>query len=126
MEHKTDNLTQQGGNTMARARSGTAPPSPSKSFMTPEAHETYLVSLAYALAEQRLRDGTASSQEVTHFLEIGSPTTRLKVEKLEEENKLLRAKTEQIKSQSGMEEMYSNAINAMRRYSGQGDPDEEY
>ena len=111
---------------MARARSGSTPPSPSRSFMTPEAHETYLVSLAYALAEQRLRDGTASSQEVTHFLEIGSPTTRLKVEKLEEENKLLRAKTEQIKSQSGMEEMYSNAINAMRRYSGQGDPDEEY
>ena len=111
---------------MGRTRTPVTPPSQSKTFMTPEAHETYLVSLAYRLAEQRLADGTASSQEVTHFLEIGSPVSRLKVEKLEEENKLLRARTEQIQSQKRMEEVYSEALSAMRRYSGQGDSDEEY
>lgn len=95
-------------------------------FMTPEGQENHLISLAYGLVEQRIRDGTASSQEVTHFLKLGSRKETLEREKLEEENKLLRAKTEALQSQKRVEELYSEALNAMRRYSGQEEQYDDY
>ena len=93
--------------------------------LTPEARENQLIALAVDLVEQRLIDGTASSQETTHFLKLGSSKNRLELEKLEEENKLLRARTESLQSQKRVEELYTNALNSMRRYAGQGGPDEE-
>ena len=93
--------------------------------LTPEARENQLISLATDLVEQRLRDGSASSQETTHFLKLGSMKNRLEMEKLQEENKLLRAKTENLQSQKRVEELYTEALNVMRIYSGHGDPDEE-
>ena len=93
--------------------------------LTPDARENQLIALAVDLVEQRLLDGTASSQETTHFLKLGSSKNRLELEKLEEENKLLRARTEALQSQKRVEELYTNALNSMRRYAGQGGPDEE-
>lgn len=93
-------------------------------FMTPEGQENHLISLANDLVEQRLRDGTASSQEVTHFLKLGSRKEALEREKLEQENSLLRAKTDSLKSQKRVEELYTEALEAMRRYSGHGEYDE--
>lgn len=93
----------------------------SRPFLTPEGQENHLISLAYNLVEQRLIDGTASSQETTLFLKRGSRTAALEIEKLEEENKLLRAKTEALYSQKRVEELYSDAMVAMRRYTGQDD-----
>lgn len=90
---------------------------------TPEARENQLISLAVDLAEQQLREGTASSQVITHYLKLGSTRERLEKEKLEEENKLLKARTEQLYSLQRMEELYSNAIKAMQDYSGHGDSD---
>ena len=92
--------------------------------LTPEARENQLISLAVDLVEQRLLDGAASSQETTHFLKLGSMKNRLEMEKLKEENKLLQARTEALQSAKRVEELYSEAISAMRRYSGNGDPDE--
>ena len=92
--------------------------------LTPEARENQLIALAVDLVEQRLLDGTASSQETTHFLKLGSIKNRLEMEKLKEENKLLQAKTESIQSAKRVEELYAEAINAMRRYSGNGGNDE--
>ena len=92
--------------------------------LTPEARENQLISLAVDLVEQRLLDGTASSQETTHFLKLGSMKNRLEMEKLQEENKLLQARTEALQSAKRVEELYSEAISAMRRYSGNGDLDE--
>ena len=93
--------------------------------LTPEARENQLISLAVDLVEQRLIDGTASSQETTHFLKLGSIKNRLEMEKLEEENRLLKAKTESIQSQKRVEELYAQALNAMRIYAGQaGDNDD--
>lgn len=90
----------------------------------PEAREKQLIALAVDLVEQRLLDGTASSQETTHFLKLGSMKNRLEMEKLQEENRLLQAKTEAMQSAKRVEELYSEAISAMRRYSGNGDSDE--
>ena len=86
--------------------------------LTPEARENQLIALAVDLVQQRLLDGSASSQETTHFLKLGSMKNQLEMEKLREENKLLKAKTESIQSAKRVEELYTEAINAMRRYSG--------
>lgn len=104
---------------MARSRSPAQTQINPMPFITPEAQESHLISLAYSLVEQRLLDGTASSQETTHFLNRGSGVERLKIEKLEAENALLRAKTEQLESQKNQAEIYEEALNAFRRYSGQ-------
>lgn len=93
--------------------------------MTPDARENQMINLAVDLAERQLEEGTASSQVITHFLKLGSSKERLEREKLEEENKLLRAKTENLQSQKRVEELYAEALAAMRRYSGQGEPDED-
>ena len=94
--------------------------------LTPEARENQMIALAVDLVEQRLLDGTASSQETTHFLKLGSMKNRLEMEKLQEENRLLKARTEALQSAKRVEELYSEAIKAMRRYSGQGSNDDEY
>lgn len=92
--------------------------------ISPEARENQLISLAVDLAEQQLRDGTASSQVITHYLKLGTTRERLEKEKLEEENKLLKAKTENLQSQKRVEDLYTKALNAMRKYAGQGDEDD--
>ena len=71
-----------------------------------------------------MREGTASSQVIVHYLKLGSSKERREREKLEEEIKLLRAKTEAMKSAKVVEELYTEAINAMKTYSGHGDVDE--
>lgn len=92
--------------------------------LTPEARENQLIFLATDLAEKQLREGTASSQVITHYLKLGSTREKLERERLEEENKLLRAKTKALEDQKELKELYSEALKAMRNYSGQGDPDE--
>lgn len=89
--------------------------------MTPEARESQLISLAVDLAEQQLRDGTASSQVITHYLKMGSMRERVEREILEKQKDLYEAKTEALKSTKRLEELYSEAIAAMREYGGGGD-----
>lgn len=89
--------------------------------LTPEARENQLISAAVNLAEKQLLEGTASSQVITHYLKLGSSKERLEKEKLERENELLRAKTEALQSAQRVEELYANALDAMRRYNGSSD-----
>ena len=93
--------------------------------LTPEARENQLISLAVDLAEKQLIEGTASSQVITHFLKLGTTKAELEKEKLRNETKLMKAKTENLESSKNMEAMYKEAIDAVRRYSGQGRVDEE-
>lgn len=92
---------------------------------TPEARENQLIELAVDLAEQQMIDGTASAQVITHFLKLGTTRAALETEKIKRENELLKAKTENLESQKHVEELYAEAIKAMRRYSGMGSEDEE-
>lgn len=87
--------------------------------LTPEARENQMISLAVDLAEKQLIEGTASAQVITHFLKLGTTVARLEKEKLEKENNLLQAKTKALESAERVEELYSNALRAMRNYSGQ-------
>ena len=93
-------------------RRGRKPPT------TPEANEHRLVSLATELAEEQLRNGTASAQVITHYLKLGTTRERLEQEKLTRENHLLSAKAEAIESAKRVEELYSVALEAMRGYAG--------
>ena len=84
--------------------------------LSPDQRETELISLAVDLAERQLREGTASSQVIAHYLKLGSSRERLEKERLISENRMLRAKTEALDSQRRTEELYANAICAMREY----------
>ena len=99
-----------------------------KPALTPEARESQMGYLAMELAEKQLRDGTASSQVITHFLKLVSSKEKLEKERLEEENKLLRAKAKALEDAADSKVLYENALKAMRSYSGMGvgEEDEEY
>lgn len=92
--------------------------------LTPEAREMQLAAYAFDLVEQRLLDGTASAQETTHFLKLVSSKARLEKERAELENELIKAKTQALKSQERVEELYANAIKAMSIYNGHDDADD--
>ena len=98
---------------------------PMRPALTPEARENQLISLAVDLVEQRLRDGTASAQETTHFLKLASRKAKLEAERAELENELIKAKTQNLRDQADIKTLYKDAINAMRRYSGNGNSSEE-
>lgn len=104
---------------MAKVQSSKAKPR-MRPASTPEAREKQLVSLAVDLAEQQLMDGTASSQVLSHFLKLGTSKNELELEKLRNENLLLKAKTEALESAKNIEALYKDAISAMQRYSGAG------
>lgn len=95
-----------------------------RTAISPENRENQLIFLATNLAEQQLRDGTASSQVITHFLKLGTTKAELEKEKLKRENIVLEAKAKAYQSGEEMKEMYENAIKAMRDYAGYGEPDE--
>jgi hypothetical protein len=90
-----------------------------------EGRENQLIANAVDLAEKQLREGTASAQVISHYLKLGSSRERLEQERLSGENKLLDAKIEALKSAKNIEALYSEALNAMKSYSGQEDYDEE-
>lgn len=100
-------------------------PYKTKPALTPEARENQLICLATDLAEKQLRDGTASSQVITHYLKMGSTKERIEKEILEKQKDLISAKTESLQSAKRIEELYSNAIAAMRKYSGHGGEEDE-
>lgn len=86
---------------------------------TPEGREIEMVSLAIDEAERQIKAGTASSQIVTHYLKLGSSRELLEQERLRHENELTRVRIEAIESQKRVEELYAEALNAMRSYAGQ-------
>lgn len=93
--------------------------------LSPEAREGQMISLAMDCAEEQLRNGTASSQVITHFLKLATAKAELEKEKLKQENELLRAKTDSQKSQQRSDEFYEKVLNAFKQYSGQDDSDDD-
>ena len=111
---------------MAKVKNGTSSDQSKKSrpALDPEARQNQLIALAVDCAERQLRDGTASAQVIAYYLKQASPQAKLEIERLTEENKLLRAKTEQLRSEKRSEELIEEALKAFRNYAGHGDPDE--
>lgn len=86
---------------------------------TPQQLENQLISLAYEKVEERIREGKASSQELVHFLKLGSSTERLQQEKMILEQQLLKARAEQIVSNEKNGELLERAMRAFAGYRGE-------
>lgn len=93
--------------------------------LNPDVRENQLISLAMDVAEQQMRDGTASPQLISHFLKLGSSRNRYEMRKLQREVDLLEAKKESLESAQRVEAMYAEAMEAMRSYSGHIEDDED-
>ena len=91
---------------------------PFRPALTPDARESQMISLAMDCAESQLRDGTASSAVIVHFLKLGTERAELEREKLVHENELLKAKTQSIESATNVEKLMKEAIEAMKSYGG--------
>ena len=98
---------------------------PMRPALTPEAREQQMISLAMDLVEQRLRNGTASSQETTHFLKLATAQSQLEKMKLEASIKLDQAKIDNLESQSKSASIYQEALRAFKSYSGQDKENDE-
>lgn len=93
--------------------------------LTQEARETQLTSLAMDLAERRLREGTASAQEICYWLRRGTRRDQLEEDQMAYKNELLQAKTSQIRQVEETAKLYAEAINAFKIYGGEGE-DSDY
>ena len=82
-----------------------------------------MIALAIDLAEQQLRDGTASSQVITHFLKLGSTREKIEKEILEKQKAMIEAKTDSLQSAKRIEELYANAMEAMKDYTRSSEDD---
>lgn len=89
-----------------------------KSAISAEERENQLIAMAVDLAEQQLASGKASSQVITHFLKLGTMREKLEKEKLEMEVKLMEAKKESLEVSKRVEELYAEALAAMKEYQG--------
>lgn len=103
----------------ANSKSSSEPKRRIRPALTPEARENQMISLAEDLAEKQLLEGTASAQVITHYLKLGTTKARLELEREKKEIAMIEAKTENLQSAKRMEELYAEALNAMRNYSGQ-------
>lgn len=105
---------------MATHRVNTPQPerTPRRVASTPDGRENQLVNLAVDLAERQLREGTASAQVLSHYLKAGSSREYLEKQRIAMDVELMRAKQEQLASMARIEELYSDAIGAMRAYQG--------
>lgn len=111
---------------MASRRKQDKVDSPSrKPASSPEARELELVGLAYDLLEERLRNGSASSQEVTTLIKFGSTREALEQLQIEHNIELSRVKAERLADVDRVENLMQEAIDAMRSYQG-ASPEVEY
>ena len=88
---------------------------------TAEAREKQLIALAMDLAEERLRNGTATSQEVTHFLKLGTSREELEKEQIRKGTQLMEAKIAALASEKKTEELAQAALQALKEYQGASD-----
>lgn len=109
-------------NTMAKESKSTRKAVPAKSV---EGREQQMAALAMDLAEKKLRDGTASNQLICHFLKYASPQYNLERESIKADVELKKAKVESIHAQRATDEMFAEAIDALKGYQGRMFKDED-
>lgn len=83
---------------------------------TPEQREQQMINYAIDLAEEQLRNGTASSQVITHYLKLGSMRERLERDRIQTEIDYNRSKIKHIDDLGERDRIASEAIEAMKMY----------
>lgn len=84
--------------------------------MSLEAREAQLIALAYDEVEYRIKNHEATSQELVHFLRMGSTKEKRDAEMDHIEMNRKKAQTEALESAKRMEELYEKAIGAVQSY----------
>lgn len=84
-----------------------------------EEAEKTCIGLSYQLVMQRLHDGTATSQETTHFLRLATEQARNDNELAKARIEKEKAQAEAIKQSEHNNDLYEKALNAFKGYSGQ-------
>ena len=75
-------VTRKGSDTMKKTKKAHDDiPGSSMPAMSEEGRENQLIAMAINLAEKQLREGTASSQVITHFLKLGTQAAKLEKER---------------------------------------------
>lgn len=95
----------------------------------PESRLNYLTSLAVDEAEERIKNGTATSQLLVTLINLGTQKAKMELEKAKMDLEVANAKIEQMRSQQSSSEMYEEALAAFRSYKGEVSEDifdEEY
>lgn len=87
--------------------------------LSPEAREQQLISLAMDVAEEQMENGTASSQIITHYLKLGALKEQKELELVEAEIALKKARVESLQREERIEELFKDALNSFKVYSGQ-------
>lgn len=93
---------------------------------SPSERDKQLALLATEAIEKRIRNGEATAQELTYYAKKGSNRERIEEEILENQKKLLEAKTSQIEEAKKTQELYQQVIEAMKRYSGEYTEEDDY
>jgi acetyl esterase/lipase len=92
---------------------------------TVEGRFDQLVSLAVDLAEERLRDKSASNQLISEIIRYGSQKEKLTREKIQMETQMLAAKADALRAQETSAQLLQEAMKAMTEYSPTRDDEEE-
>lgn len=111
---------------MVASKKDTHPMANGKPATTVQGQENKMIALAYEVVEKKMLSGTASSQEVVHFLKLGTEREKLERQKLENENALAQARVEQIANSSQLEDLLNTALAAFRGYQPSSETDIEY
>ena len=87
--------------------------------------ENQMIELAVVRAEEQIRNGTASSQVLVHYLKLATTREKLEQEKLRQENEMLKAKTKAYENSEDVKRLMEEALHAMRSYSGSPEEDDD-
>ena len=92
--------------------------------ITLEAREKQMIRLAEDLAEEQMRNKTASAAVITHYLKLGTTRAEEEAVRLRNENLLLEAKTRSLNEDKLTREAYEEVIRAIKRYGGHDEEDD--
>lgn len=85
--------------------------------------ERQMINLSYDLAEARMRNGVATSAEICHFLKLGSTRAKYEQEELQENIKLLKARTDDISEGKRASAQLDELMKVIKQYGGYEDDD---
>ena len=83
---------------------------------SPEELEKRNIHLAEERAAKMLEEGTAPTSILLHYLKLGTSKAELEKAKLENETKLLTAKTEALESAKDVSKMMEDVMNCIKGY----------
>lgn len=90
-----------------------------------ESDENQCISLSIDIAKEMLQNRTAPPSMILHFLKLATTREQIERETMQLQQELMVAKKQALESQARSEQLFADAMKAMRRYSGEEDETED-